>query len=47
MGIYTERKIGKWSGAAILAAAFAVLYGIWLANDKQNDHRSQPISELT
>ncbi|MBQ6353227.1 MAG: hypothetical protein IJJ28_08165 [Lentisphaeria bacterium] len=31
MGIYTERKIGTWTGAAILAAAFAVLYGIWLA----------------
>lgn len=35
MGIYTERKIGKWSGAAILTAAFAVLYGIWLAGDPE------------
>lgn len=28
MGIYTERDIGKWSAAAFVAAAFAVLYGI-------------------
>jgi len=30
MGIYTERKIGVWTCAAMLAAAFAVFYGVWL-----------------
>lgn len=30
MGIYAERKIGIWSCAAIVTAAFAALYGIWL-----------------
>ena len=30
MGIYTERKIGTFAGAAVLTAAFAALYCIWL-----------------
>ena len=30
MGIYTERKTGKWFVAAVLTAAFAALYGVWL-----------------
>ena len=30
MGIYTERDIGKWTAAAFVAAAFALLYGIRL-----------------
>ena len=30
MGIYTERNTGVWQVAAVLAGAFAVLYGVWL-----------------
>jgi hypothetical protein len=30
MGIYTERKNGIWSCAAVLTAVFAVFYGVWL-----------------
>ena len=30
MGIYTERKTGAWFVAAVLAGAFAALYGVWL-----------------
>ena len=30
MGIYAERKIGIWTCAAILTAAFVALYGVWM-----------------
>ena len=35
MGIYTERTIDKWAGAAFLIAAFAVLYGFRLAGEPE------------